>query len=364
MPNYLRICICLFCIFVVPYNSGEVLAQDYSIESFEIAPTDLTAKTNARTDANGHVCALIKVYVKDSIMTTNGPVIGSVVDRGLEKWVYIANNAKKITLFFKDHKPISINFIDYEYPILTGKMTYILKLKERHSYFSNQTSSTSTEPLDPIIQELIDNMIYVEGGTYSMGADDSNAYDDEKPVHIEAVESFHIGKYEVTQKEWRIVMKSNPSKFKGNDLPVENISWNECQEFIQKLNNMTGKNFRLPSEAEWEYAARGGNLSNGYRHSGGNELDKVAWHHYNSGKKTHIVGTKAANELGLYDMSGNVWEWTSSNMSSDYSMPRNSSLLVDRGGSWNSNERSCRVSNRSCIDRSYRDSSIGFRLVF
>ncbi len=212
---------------------------------------------------------------------------------------------------------------------------------------------------DSVIQNLLSNMVYVEGGTFSMGSDDSDAYSDEKPVHQESVGSFHIGKYEVTQKEWKAVMGSNPSEFKGDDLPVENVSWDDCQEFIKKLNNITRKNFRLPTEEEWEYAARGGRYSNGYKYSGSNTIDNVAWYGDIRGK-THRVGTKSPNELGLYDMSGNVGEWTSSD--SDY--PHKSWHFVFRGGSWGSvSSDDCRTSNRSKENRTQHYPSIGLRLA-
>lgn len=218
--------------------------------------------------------------------------------------------------------------------------------------------------LDSTIKNLINNMVYVDGGTFMMGSDDSDAYADEKPVHRETVGSFSIGKYEVTQKEWNAVMGSNPSRFKGDNLPVECVSWNDCQEFIRKLNSLTGRNFRLPTEAEWEYAARGGNRSNGYKYSGSNDINNVAWYDGNSGNMTHNIGTKAANELGLHDMSGNVWEWTSSRECSDYSQPRNSSHLVFRGGSWPDIARDCRVSYSASLDASTRGNDLGLRLAF
>lgn len=142
-----------------------------------------------------------------------------------------------------------------------------------------------------------------------MGSDDPEATDAEKPVHPVTLSSYSIGKYEVTQKLWEAVMGSNPSVFKGENLPVENVSWNDVQEFLRKLNEMTGKQYRLPTEAEWEFAARGGNLSKGYKYSGSDNPDMVAWHSGNSDWKTQPVGTKAPNELGIYDMSGNVEEW-------------------------------------------------------
>ena len=159
-----------------------------------------------------------------------------------------------------------------------------------------------------ILQNLINNMVFVEGGTFKMGAKGKVPLN-EKPAHQVTLTSFSIGRYEVTQEEWQAVIGSNPSYFKGAKRPVESVSWNDCQEFIRKLNAMTGKHFRLPTEAEWEYAARGGNRSRGYKYAGSNDLNSVAWYEDNSGNQTHEVGSKQPNELGLYDMSGNVTEW-------------------------------------------------------
>ncbi len=226
----------------------------------------------------------------------------------------------------------------------------------------NNNSSGSSSNNDAIIRNLVSNMVYVEGGSFMMGYDDSDAMDDEKPVHREYVSSFRIGKYEVKQREWKAVMGNNPSRFKGDNLPVEKVSWDDCQQFIRKLNALTGKNFRLPTEAEWEYAARGGNLSRGYKYSGSNSIGSVAWYTENSGKKTHPVGTKSANELGLYDMSGNVWEWTSDNWCGDYNKSRTSQNLVSRGGGWLSTAGYCRVSNLR-FERTIRYYDLGLRLA-
>lgn len=150
-------------------------------------------------------------------------------------------------------------------------------------------------------------MVRVEGGTFRMGATSeqgSDVWDNEKPVHSVTLSGYYIGKTEVTQALWKAVMGINPSRFKGDYLPVENVSWDDCQEFIRKLNSMTGQNFRLPTEAEWEFACRGGNNSRGYKYSGSNNLGSVAWYDGNSGNKTHPVGTKAPNELGIYEMCG------------------------------------------------------------
>lgn len=152
----------------------------------------------------------------------------------------------------------------------------------------------------------------VEGGTFTMGAtpeQERYAKDWEKPPHEVTLNGFFIGKYEVTQRLWRVVMHSNPSVEKGDDLPVSNVTRKECDVFIGKLNAMTGRQFRLPTEAEWEYAARGGNKSLGYVYSGSDNCDEVAWYEKDSGGKLHAVGTKKPNELGIYDMNGNAAEW-------------------------------------------------------
>ena len=207
-----------------------------------------------------------------------------------------------------------------------------------------------------VLERLIANMVRVEGGTFTMGATSEQGGDadsDEKPTHQVTLSAFHIGKYEVTQAEWEAVMGSNPSYYKGSNKPVEQVSWNDCQEFIKKLNRLTGLSFSLPTEAQWEYASRGGNRSKGYKYSGSNKIKDVAWYTGNSGSQTHEVGTKQPNELGLYDMSGNVWEWCSdwygSYSSGSQTNPTGStsgSNRVLRGGSWDYRARRCRVSYR------------------
>jgi formylglycine-generating enzyme required for sulfatase activity len=220
-------------------------------------------------------------------------------------------------------------------------------------------------------------MVFVEGGTFMMGATEEqveDAYKSEKPAHQVTLDSFEIGKYEVTQAQWQAVMSHNPSHFKNHpEYPVEQVSWYDVQEFIQKLNSITGKTYRLPTEAEWEYAARGGNKSRGYKYAGTtNDLDAYAWYDGNSGDKSHPVGQKSPNELGIYDMSGNIWEWCQDYYDADYykSSPtknplnsKKSSYNVFRGGSWNINSQLCRVAYRSYLIPNFRSYIVGFRLV-
>ena len=211
-------------------------------------------------------------------------------------------------------------------------------------------------------------MVFVEGGTFQMGS--SSGESDEKPVHSVTLSAFNIGKYEVTQAQWKAVMGNNPSSFTGcDDCPVDNVSWNDVQQYISKLNSQTGKNYRLPTEAEWEYSAKGGKSSKGYTYSGSNNLNAVAWYTDNSGSKTHAVGGKKANELGIYDMAGNVWEWCSDwygtyNRYSETNPTGASSgqIRVLRGGSWYYDASSCRAAKRVRNDPDYRY-SLGFRLV-
>ena len=230
--------------------------------------------------------------------------------------------------------------------------------------FSNQTITVNGVSFE---------MVYVEGGSFNMGAtteQGSEAESDEKPVHSVTLSDYYIGRCEVTQELWEAVMGSNPSYFKGAQKPVESVSWNDCQEFVSRLNSLTGRTFRLPTEAEWEYAARGGNKSLHYKYSGSGNIGNVAWYFDNSGSSTHAVGTRTANELGIYDMSGNVREWCS-DWYGDYSAgaqtnpqgPSSGSRRVLRGGSWFSDAGCCQVSYRSATIPDINGSNHGLRLV-
>lgn len=223
----------------------------------------------------------------------------------------------------------------------------------------------------------------VVGGTFTMGAtsEQSNGYtpwDDEKPTHLVTLSDYWMGETEVTQALWYAVMDAKPTNDNswstdyglGNNYPAYYVSWNDCQTFITKLNQLTGASFRMPTEAEWEFAARGGTQSQGYIFSGSNSIDDVAWYFGNSGSKPHEVGTKAPNELGIYDMSGNVWEWCgdwfgsySSDSQTNPIGPTSGSYRVRRGGSWGNDATSCRVADRNSITPTSTYYTLGLRLA-
>ncbi|MBR4135975.1 MAG: formylglycine-generating enzyme family protein [Bacteroidales bacterium] len=220
-------------------------------------------------------------------------------------------------------------------------------------------------------------MVYVEGGEFLMGCSGVQHADclfDERPAHVVVLSDYCISKYEVTQELWMAVMGGkNPSKVIGDSLPVTRVSWYDAREFIAKLNKMTGKKYRLPTESEWEYAARGGRLSQGYKFSGSDDINDVAWYRKNSGRKPHAVGTKMPNELGIYDMSGNVYEWCYDgfefyelSFSGAYVNPKGyelSECRVYRGGCITSFWDVCRVSARNRIVPNATLHYVGFRLA-
>ncbi len=257
------------------------------------------------------------------------------------------------------------------------------------------------KPSDSIEQDYMETafglnleMVYVKGGTFEMGAtaeQGEDGCDDEKPVRTIKLEGYHIGKYGVTQAQWRAVMgttleeqrdKANPEGSlygEGDDYPMYYVSWEEAQAFCKKLSEKTGKKYVLPTEAQWEYAARGGSKSQHYKYAGSDDIEEVAWYEENSyalGKEhpdygTHAVGTKKANELGIYDMSGNLYEFCSDWYASSYDEndtdnpqgPADGAFRVARGGSWADDAENCRVSFRNLDDSDDRGPDLGFRVA-
>ena len=249
-------------------------------------------------------------------------------------------------------------------------------------------------PIEPELQEdytetafgMNLEMVYVKGGTFKMGATAEQGKDakaDEKPVRTIKLDSYHIGMYEVTQAQWKDVMGQDAiydyDRGKGDTYPVYYVNWIDAQEFCQKLSEATGKKYILPTEAMWEYAARGGIHKTNTKYAGSNDIEEVAWYRGNSGNYgidpdygNHPVGTKKANALGIYDMCGNVWEWCSNwyradeyNKIDDYNPqgPASGSKRVLRGGSWGFDAEGCRVSNRDYDDPDLHNLTVGFRVA-
>lgn len=217
------------------------------------------------------------------------------------------------------------------------------------------------------------DMIFVKGGEFMMG-DDESGNADEKPAHRVQVNDFYMARYPVTQRLWEMVVGDTPSRFEGDRRPVERVSWDDAQAFIKKLNVFTQRQYRLPTEAEWEYAARGGALSEGYQFAGSDKLKQVGWYTENSSGETHEVGQKYPNELGLCDMSGNVWEWVEDDWHGSYKdAPKDGSAWIKpgsrgsnrvlRGGGWFNYAQNCRAASRTFYGPDIRNNIVGFRLV-
>ena len=287
-----------------------------------------------------------------------------------------------VNVEYDDNDYFTFEFVGHETARISaneiaGRATVEVVMKEKKeqtTVFANviepRWSADVTAKQKKVLEKLIANMVNVEGGTFMMGAtaeQGSKALDWEKPAHRVTLSDYYIGKYEVTQAEWEAVMGQKPTsdgdkwtklRGLGSNYPAYNISWNDCDAFIRKLNELTGLKFKLPTEAEWEFAARGGNESRSYKYSGGENIDEVAWYDDNSDYKTHPVGKKLANELGLHDMSGNVYEWCSDWYEGYYyrsspqtdptgpTGPGSGPCRVLRGGSWDDLATRCRVAYR------------------
>lgn len=238
---------------------------------------------------------------------------------------------------------------------------------------SDSVNNQVCDNLSVNIGECTFDLVKVEGGSFKMGISDGYmryAQKDEFPVHNVTLDTFFIAETPITQELWMKIMGDNPSQFRGAKLPVENVTWDKCQEFIQKLNKITGKHFRLPTEAEWEFAARGGVKSQNFLYSGDSDSSKVSWSQENSKNKTHAVKTKFPNELGLYDISGNVSEWCQDwyaaydkKNQKNPQGPSSGVCKVTRGGSWNIEAKCCRVSYRDYCSPVNHYPDLGFRIV-
>lgn len=286
---------------------------------------------------------------------------------------YISNSLLR-TLLSETTKPLSksarntrvINDASIKENANTEKLE-----KKPESSEDGQDALVNDALLTFCIDDVEFNMIYVEGDSCNLGEqakEDINNNNDEECLHPIPYNNYYIGETEVTQALWMTVMEKNPSYLGGEELPVEQISWIDCQDFLRKLSKITHLNFRLPTEAEWEFAACGGSKSMNCEYSGSNKLDEVAWYNGNSNDSTHSVGLKKANELGIYDMSGNVWEWcedwydNDSNSCSDDVNPDMKEKVI-RGGSWYSGASCCLAISRNKCEPGRGRFDIGLRLV-
>lgn len=378
---------------------NRTIAQEVTVKSFALASTDITAQTEGRKDLNGDACALVKIFVVGDVADVEGNVVKPLVKKNSQTWAFMTQGSKQMQVISRNALPLMVTFADYGIEKLESNRTYILTLSlvDAIPSVSNSVSLTSTStrvnspqspsnsissPSGTVISIPVKDginieMVKVEAGTFMMGAtpEMEDPHNSDKPVHrVTLTNGYYIGKYEVSQYLWQVVMGANPSEVKYANLPVENVSWYDCQEFIAKLNRLTGKTFRLPTEAEWEYAARGGNKSRGFRFSGSNYIGDVAWYSlnsdYNRGVKPHPIGDKQPNELGIYDMTGNVEEWCqdwygSYNNSSQTNPlgPVNGTYRVRRGGSIYTSRFHCFSSSRFEFSPEKHAEFLGFRLA-
>ena len=382
-------------------SASQMVTKQYLV--FNLKPADATLEVNGETWTNtngkcrkfvpfGNYTYTIKANnyrTSTGTVTVNDPINKVVVNVSLEHtfgsikipssasmdgaMVYIdGNNVGTVPLLLQGvltgNHALEVKKEGY----LTYEENIIVHKGQTYSIGNKELSKAPTQ-ITITVNGVSFDMRRIEAGTFMMGAtpEMEEPNDDEKPVHqVTLTNNYYIGKFEVTQTLWEAVMDSNPSEFKGSNLPVECVSWEDCQKFIGKLNHITGKNFRLPTEAEWEYAARGGKKSRGYQYSGSNNLSAVAWCWDNSDDRTYPVGTKQPNELGIYDMSGNVGEWCQ-DWYSDYSDTAQTNpkgftsgcSRVERGGSWLlQNTMYCRSSARNSYNPEGRGPYIGLRL--
>ena len=320
MRRYFALLMILCCMF-----PDATLAQELTVKSLQ-ATNDLSASQQRRQDLNGEPCALVKVQLAATDVTFEGNVIPPVEYKGGEYWVYMTKGSKELRIKHQavppTFLPCHVKFTDYGIKDIQSLTTYYLTLLLPPAASPMESSYAQQSAAQPVqqgpvvadssaIETITVNgvsfiMVRVDGGTFTMGATDEQVNDaesDEKPAHQVKLSAYSIGETEVTQELWQAVMGENPSDFKGNQRPVEQVSWGDCQDFIKKLNQLTGRKFRLPTEAEWEYAARGGSKSQHHKYSGGDNINDVAWYDKNAWNKgsthpdygTHVVKTKQAN---------------------------------------------------------------------
>lgn len=356
---------------------ASVSAQQLTVSEFKADPSDMAAVVHQVSDLNGNPCALIKVGLAYDGATFEGDII-KTEKKGNEYWVYVIEGANWLNVMVPDYVPLR-----YEFDGVQKNTTYVMQVVEDEGQLGERFTVELTPSAGGVKignrqtkqkQPVKFDMILVKSGVFKMGAtpEQEGADDDEKPVRwITLTKDYYIGETEVTQELWEFVMGNNPANFREAGHPVENISWEEAQEFVSRLSNLTGAKFRLPTEAEWENAARGGHKTQHFVYSGSNDPDEVAWHYGNSHSRTQPVKSKAPNELGIYDMSGNVFELCQDykqnydkNDKTDPLCTKQSKNRVRRGGAWDSdNTTKLRNAFRRRVEEKDKSHNTGLRVV-
>lgn len=349
---------------------GSLHAQELKVSDFHADAADLSAVVHQVADLNGEPCALIKVGLAIADATFEGDIIKSEY-KGGEYWVYMIDGANWITIKAPNYTPLR-----HEFDAVKKNSTYIMTVVPGTDLPAILPVELKSGAIfnNKIGKPVNFNLLLVKAGMFKMGAteEQEGADEDEKPVHwVKITKDFYMGETEVTQDLWEFIMGNNPSTFKNGNNPVEMVSWDNCQEFIKKLNEQTKGRFRMPTEAEWEYVARGGNKTQRTQYSGSANVDEVGWYYANSQNTTHPVKSKKPNELGFYDMSGNVTEFCAdyknaypSGEVSDPFGSKEDKNRVRRGGGWDSESVGpLRTAFRRRVETHMREKALGLRLV-